>query len=184
MSTPELVAIVGVGVWLAIVSFVVLLLVRQLGLLTVLVQQGGPPVVMDQDGLDVGEKIPDEVLTALPLNGEPTYVLLLSTTCGPCRELADDLNGTDVDAPLVALIAGADELADALVDMLPNDFHVVRDPDATSLARSLRMNSSPFAMELQTDTVTGKGYVNTRDDLLRLINARRNQKELVGNGNG
>ncbi|HEX2296417.1 MAG TPA: hypothetical protein VHN37_14060 [Actinomycetota bacterium] len=184
MSTPELVTVVVVALWLAVLSFVVLLLVRQLGLLTVLVRQGGPPTVMDYDGLEVGEKVPDDVLATLPLNGKPSYVLLLSTTCGPCRELAADLSGTDLGAPLIALISGSDELADAMVDMLPKNLHVVRDPEATAVAKSLRINSSPFALELETGTVTGKSYVNTRDDLLRLVNARQDQKELVAHGNG
>ena len=184
MSSVEVVTVVVVGVWLAVVSFVLLLLVRQLGLLTVLVQQGGPPVSMDQDGLDVGETVPDEVVSALSLNGRPTYVLLLSTTCGPCRERAADLEGAAIDAPLVALVSGAEDLADGIVAMLPAGVRVVRDPDATTLAKSLRINSSPFAMEVEAGTVTGKSYVNTRSDLVRLVDARRDQKELVGHGHG
>ena len=180
MSSIEVVAVVVVGVWLATVSFVLLLLVRQIGLLTVLVQQGGPPVSMDRDGLEVGEQVPEDVVSALSLNGRPTYVLLMSTTCGPCRELAADLEGAAIDAPLVALVSGADDLADGLVALLPNGVRVVRDPDATVLAKSLRINSSPFAIEVEAGTVTGKSYVNTRSDLLRLVDARRREKELVG----
>jgi hypothetical protein len=92
MSGPGLVVIVLASVWLGVLSLVVVLLVRQIGLLTLRFDQvdlADPPFKPEGDGPELGDAVPPDVIAALPeLATEPTYLLLLSATCTSCRELA------------------------------------------------------------------------------------------------
>jgi hypothetical protein len=65
---------------------------------------------MESDGLDIGMSIPDEAGLILPelLSPSPTYLVLLSASCDPCRELAYELHRASLEgvANLVAVVSG------------------------------------------------------------------------------
>lgn len=174
--TVELSPVVAglLGVWLATLSFVVLLVVRQMALLTARLDAGNVTIALDEDGLDIGFPVPSDVVEAVPEVREgPAYVLLLSSNCGPCRELLPQLREQDFDFPVVALVPGSRNSAGDLARSLPDTIRVVRDPAASTIATALKIRSTPFVIEAESATVTGKAYLRDTSNLVNLMEARK-----------
>jgi hypothetical protein len=163
MSTLASVALVLVCVWLGVLTLVVVLVVRQIGLLTVRLSVAGEAASsVDDDGPEVGSSVPEDVASVLPDQEEdPAYLLLISATCTPCRELVADLQGNHrFEQEIVALVPGPGELASELAALLPSGIRTVLDPQATKLAEALDLESTPFALEVDRGTVTRKAYLH------------------------
>ncbi len=95
MSALAIAALVLVCIWLGVLTLVVVLLVRQIGLLTVRLSVASQAFSLDDDGPEVGIDLPEEVTSVLPeLKEGRAYLLLISAGCTPCRELVADLDGT------------------------------------------------------------------------------------------
>jgi hypothetical protein len=59
----------------------------------------------------------------------------------------------------------------------------VRDPEASALANSLELHSTPFALEFEFGQVTGKAFLHEAEDFTRLVGARRSGlRRLPGRG--
>ncbi len=186
MSGLAIIALTLAVAWLAGLTLVLVLAIRQVGLLTLRLDQaqpiGGHPMAVGpyhdtaNDGLMMGTPVPPEVLAAIPdLASGVTYLLLVSATCGPCRDLVTELRRRRFTASqtLVALVPGPTDLADGMLAMLPAGVHAIRDPEAATLARQhLQLQSTPFAMQIDEGVITGKAYLHSADDLLRFIDSR------------
>jgi len=176
MSALAIAALVLVCIWLGVLTLVVVLLVRQVGLLTVRLSVAGEARSLDDDGLEVGSSVPEDVAAVLPDQGEEqAYLLLISSTCRPCWELVTDLGEHRFEQNIVALVPGQGEQAGELASLLPSSMQVVLDPEATRLAGALQLESTPFALEIGRGAVTRKAYLHEgASDLI----------EFVGSGNG
>ena len=174
MSGIAVAALVLVCVWLGVLSFVVVLLVRQIGLLTVRLSVAGEALSLDNDGPEVGSKVPDEVASVLPNPEEGrAYLLLLSATCAPCRELVTDVGERHFEQAIVALVPGSEHMAGELASLLPSGIQAVLDPDASRLAEALNIHSTPFALETVNGTVTRKSYLYAgAPDLTEFVEAK------------
>jgi len=175
--------LIGLGAWMSVLTLVVVLLVRQIALLTLRLDAGQTQFAPADDGLDVGTVLSEEVITAMPeLRDRLAYLLVLSASCTPCRELADDLRGWQFDVPVVALVAGREELADAIAGLMPPRVRTIRDPEASELAREhLSIESAPFALQVEGGIITGKAYLHSSAHLGELIEARRAQAAVLVN---
>jgi hypothetical protein len=175
MSTLAVTAITFTAVWLGILTLVVVILVRQTAILAFRQERVGsstPPA--DTDGLAVGLPVPPPILAAIPeARSGVTYVLLTSASCTPCRELVPKLVKVRVEEPIIALAPGRPELADSLAALFPPGIRVIRDPQASELAQELKIQQTPFAIEITAGHVTGKSYLRSPSDLRALVNARR-----------
>jgi hypothetical protein len=171
MSALLIAALVLVSIWLGVLTLVVVLLVRQIGLLTVRLSVASQGLALDNDGPEVGSSLPEAVVSALPnLEEERAYLLLISAGCDPCRDLVADLGGRRFEQEIVALVPGRAELASELAALLPSGMRVVLDPQATRLAEALRLESTPFALEIERGTVTRKAYLHDgASDLVRFV---------------
>jgi hypothetical protein len=170
MNGLAIAALAVVGLWLGALTMIVLVLVRQVGVLTVRSSLTRPPAALADDGPKVGSSLPAEVISTLPeLAREHACLTLLSATCTPCRALAAELGGRRPEARLVALVAGRDDLAEGLVALLPPGMHVVRDPEASSLANALQIKSTPFAVVVAGGRIAGKAYLHSAADLDALV---------------
>jgi hypothetical protein len=158
MSALAIAALVLVCAWLGILTFVVMLLVRQVGLLTVRISMATQAMSLDDDGPEIGSSLPEDVAEVMP-EGERAYLLLISAGCDPCRELVAELDGHRFEQKVVALVPGRQEQAAELAALLPPGVRVVLDPEATQLAESLDLESTPFALEVESGTVTRKVHV-------------------------
>ena len=158
MSALAIAALVLVCAWLGILTFVVMLLVRQVGLLTVRLSMAAQAMSLDDDGPEIGSRLPEDVAEVMP-DGEPAYLLLISAGCDPCWELVAELDGHRFEQKLVALVPGRREQAGELADLLPPGIRVVFDPEATQLAESLDLESTPFALEVESGTVNRKVHL-------------------------
>jgi hypothetical protein len=167
-------ALVLVCVWLGVLSFVVVLLVRQIGLLTVRLSVAGQALSLDNDGPEVGSKVPDEVASVLPNPEEGrAYLLLVSATCAPCRQLVADIGERHFEQAIVALVPGSEQVAGELASLLPSGIQAVLDPDASRLAEALKIHSTPFALETVNGTVTRKSYLYAgAPDLTEFVEAK------------
>jgi hypothetical protein len=171
---PQTIALIAALVWLFGLTLVLLLVVRQLGLITLRLESGlAGSSVVPREGPDVGTELPATVLDRLPaLRAGLNYLLLVSPTCVPCHELASTLESVSVTARVAALVPGAPELADPFVELLPSDYEIVRDPDASEVANWLDLDRTPFALEIEDGIVTGRAHLFTASDLQRLVDAR------------
>ena len=178
MTPAQTAALVVVAIWLGLVTLVLVLVVRQVALLMARVERGDSsvplsPMPLSQDGLQIGSTIPREVLDTVPeANDEVVYLLVLSSTCGPCRELVPKLERHTFAQPMVAIVPGPAEAANEFLNVLPPYMRVVVDPEATAIANMLEVESTPFAMEVESGVVTGKAYLHEDTDLVNLIDAR------------
>lgn len=180
MSGLGTVALVAACIWMGVLTLVLVLVIRQIALLTVRLSnvnhgssQQAEGFSPEDDGPEVGSIVPDEVTAALPeLENDEGLVLLMSATCMPCRELAADLGGSSDELPrlpTVALVPGSDvTLVDALVDLLPKDMRVVNDPDASQFADALEIKSTPFGVAVNGGRVVGKSYLHGKSDVTAL----------------
>lgn len=160
MSGLAIAALALVGIWLGALTLVVVLLVRQVGLLTIRFSAAAQSLSPDNDGPEVGSDVPEDVTSALPeLEGERAYLLLASASCTPCRELVDDIGDRRFEQKIIALVPGNEEQAGELAGLLPSGIRPVLDPEATRLAGTLEIESTPFAVEVERGTVTRKTYL-------------------------
>jgi hypothetical protein len=182
MSALAIAALVLVCTWLGILTFVVMLLVRQVGLLTVRVSMATQAMSLDDDGPDIGSSLPEDVAEAMP-ERERAYLLLISAGCEPCRELVAELDGHRFEQKMVALVPGNQEQAAELAALLPPGIRVVLDPEATQLAESLDLESTPFALEVENGTVISKVHVfggaSALVEFVESGNAREQNRGLV-----
>jgi hypothetical protein len=184
MNTLAIAALVLVCAWLGILTLVVVLLVRQIGLLTVRLSVAGEAMSLDDDGPEVGSSVPEDVASVLPDQAEEhAYLLLISSTCTPCWELVANLGEHRFEQKIVALVPGREELASELAALLPPGMRVVLDPEATRLAGALQLESTPFALEVERGTVTRKAYLHEgASDLIAFVesgNGAAEKKNLV-----
>jgi hypothetical protein len=158
MSALAIAALVLVCAWLGVLTFVVMLLVRQVGLLTVRLSMATQAISLDDDGPSVGNSLPEDVAEMMP-EDESAYLLLISASCDPCRELVVELDGHSFEQSVVALVPGRQEQAGELAALLPPGIRVVFDPEATELAESLDLESTPFVLEVDRGAVTRKAHL-------------------------
>lgn len=158
MSALAIAALVLVCIWLGILTLVVVLLVRQVGLLTVRLSTAAHTISLDDDGPEVGSSLPEDVAELMP-EEELAYLMLISAGCDPCRELVAELDGRRFEQSIVALVPGREEQAGELAALLSSSMRVVLDPEATQLAESLDLESTPFALEVEGGTVTRKAHL-------------------------
>jgi hypothetical protein len=174
MSGLELGVAIALAVWIAFLSLAVVLLVRQVGLLTVRLDRSRDSTAPVDDGLALGSAVPAAVGRALdPADGGPLYVVVLGAICAPCRELAADLGRTqlvDAVSPLLFLISGgSEELADDLAALLPAGTQVLRDPLATEIVNELRVQTTPFAFEIANARIAGKAALRGAKHLEQFV---------------
>jgi len=160
MSALAVAALFLVCIWLGVLTLVAVLLVRQVGLLTVRLSVAGQAISVENDGPEVGSSIPEDVVSALPdLEEERAYLLLISAGCTPCRELVADIGDRSFEQTIVALVPGDEEQGGELAALLPSSIKAVLDPEAARLAETLRLQSTPFVLEVERGTVTRKVYL-------------------------
>jgi hypothetical protein len=179
MSALAIAALVLVCVWLGVLTLVVILLVRQIGLLTVRLSVAGEATPLDNDGPEIGSSVPEDVAEVLPDQAEEhAYLLLISSTCTPCWELVADLGQRRFEQNIVALVPGHGEKAGELAALLPSGIQTVLDPEATRLAGALQLESTPFALEVEHGTVTRKAYLHEgASDLIAFVESRNGAAE-------
>jgi hypothetical protein len=158
MSALAIAALVLVCVWLGVLTFVVILLVRQVGLLTVRVSIATRATSLDEDGPEIGSSLPEDVAEVMP-EKERAYLLLISEGCDPCRELVAELDGHRFEQNMVALVPGREEQAAELAALLPQNMKAVLDPDAIQMVESLDLESTPFVLEVEDGVVTRKVHL-------------------------
>jgi hypothetical protein len=180
-------AIVVIVQWLAIIALTVVIL----GILRMvtphLEEAPARPRLRDQ-GPAVGSKLPaftgsdgsGEIASAELMRGQPSILLFLSATCGPCLNLARDLATSD---PVV-------ELADSLIVMtapgatdslkFPAWVRILFMPDR-ECAEVLGIRGRPFALAVDADqVVTEKRPVNTVAQLTALTTSALEPVPLAG----
>ena len=174
MSDLATAAFILMAVWLGILTLVIVLTIRQIGIMTVQLSLAGSGFSVDKDGPEVDSPVPAVVKTSLPLiNVEPITILLLSATCTPCRSLAEDLQKYRFDSPVITLLTGRQELVDGLAAMLSTNTHIVSDPQAAQIAEAFNIHSTPFALRIEAGKVKVKTYVRGADHFLALVDGHR-----------
>jgi hypothetical protein len=173
VSGLEIAVVALVAVWLGVLTIGVLLCIRQIALLTLRFDRSVNGFSVANDGPDVGTRVPDELVTRIPeLADARASIVLISSTCAPCRELAEDIRRSQVEDRMIALVTGPDPSASSIEALLYPQVRVIRDPDAASFAEKLHIHSTPFAVRTDAGEVVAKTYLHRFDDFKRLVNAQ------------
>jgi hypothetical protein len=184
MSGMAIAALLLACVWLGVLSLVVVLLVRQVGLLSLRLSAvgQGQTVSLDDDGPEIGSNVPEDVSASLShLEGERAYLLLASATCGSCREVIADIGSHHFEQQVTALIPGREELSSEIATLLPPGVRAVLDPEASKLADALKIHSTPFAVEIQDGKIAGKAYLYNRgSDFIEFVEQKGPPAEANG----
>lgn len=187
MTGIEVTALALVGAWLGLLTIVLVLTIRQIALLTSRLDTSHSVALdaLDHDGLEIGSRLPDEVVESFPLLADgTTFILLLASTCGTCRKVASDLGTRSFDERLVALVPGPEEMAEALISELPLGAMPVQDPLAREIAQKLHLESTPFAFQVDDGKVTGKAYLHSDQDFIDLVTFEKRMLTEAPSGTG
>lgn len=179
MSGLGVAALIAAGIWLGVLTFVVVLLVRQLALISAWAQEQAPGGSR-AEGIDIGAEVPTAALDVLPAMQEGLcYVLFLDGNCQPCRELAleagrsPDFAALRDSIPIGASVRGSGAPSDEIERLLPSWVSVIRSEEADLLAKNFEVAQTPCIMEVERGRVTGRaiagyGLIN----FLNLVDAR------------
>lgn len=155
MSTIGIVALTLVALWAGALTLITLLLVRQVSLVTLRLDRAEDRPALD--GISVGSAVPEPVSELLgERNGAVGHVLVLGATCAPCRQLADELHDTEASDPILSLIGGDVQAAQAIARRLPAWIEPVLDPEASTAIDSLDLQTTPFLFTVQAGRIVGK----------------------------
>jgi hypothetical protein len=170
MTGAELAAVALVAAWLAVLTLMLLLVIRHVGLLTL---AAGGRDSTPRDGLMVGSPVPGEAIELRPdLDVELRYLVFLSGNCSSCAELAPQLGTVAEPERLIAVVAGSNERANRRVaERLPAGIETIVEPDAGALVSALQIHSTPQALQTENGIVTGKATLRRVDDLIGFIAA-------------
>lgn len=172
MTGLAIVGLILMGIWVGVLTLAMLLVIRQLGVLTLQLSRGAPGFSIDTDGLEIGSSIPVGVVDRLPqIDSGRAAIMLVSATCMPCHTLVEELPNYRLDPPIITLLAGRPEPADALAQLLASSVEVIiRDPEATEIAEALKIHSTPFGLVVEERRVTSKAYLRSAKHFLTLLN--------------
>lgn len=167
-----LLALVLVALWLGVVTLVLLVLIRQVTALQLALQQrAGESFSVDADGPVVGTTVDEAVMDVLRRTDLDTdgalNVLVLSSTCGPCREIVTAFEHERAPhEPIVALVAGSGLPSAELSGLAAQRFEaVVHGGPADEAAQALSIHSSPFLVLIHNSVVVAKTYVRSVEDI-------------------
>lgn len=177
MGTLAIVALVAAGVWLGILTATIVLLVRQLALVTLWVQERS---AVGEDGLGIGAEVPESSRALTPeLDAGLGYLLFLGGDCQPCREFAlearksrefKELRGT---VALLAAVSGPEPQAEEVARMLPDWVRVLRGDEAEKVKEDLEVRTTPSVYEVERGAVTGRAVAGYGlENFLNLVEAR------------
>lgn len=169
MSSFELVALVAVALWLAGLTLLVLLLVRQLGIMSVRLSVDAPRV---EGSIPIGGPLPDAVTEEFPeLSDDLAYLVFLSSTCAACADFARNLDLLPSGRRILVFVAGTGESADRLHDLVPESFETIRDPVATAMADAMELRGTPIALQVERGILTGRAIGTRVEEIRRLFDA-------------
>jgi hypothetical protein len=172
MSGLELAALIAVAAWLAILSLVAVLCVRQLGILSAGLPAAPGGAEVEGDGLAIGQRVPAGVRSLVSELTELRYLLFVEPGCAACRELIAQYADAGIDAPLTVVMQGGGVRANGIVSLLPSDTELIRDPEAAELFEQMDVGFTPAVLQIERGFVTGKGVLRGLHDLVSLIEAR------------
>jgi hypothetical protein len=172
MTGLEQAALIIAAIWLVVLTLVLLLVVRQMGLLTVRLTLIAPHSSADDDGPEIGSQVPKDVPELVALDGHPMTLVFFSATCAVCRTLAASLTPEFVGEDTLTLIAGDPALARPIARLLPESADHLFEPRASQVAQALSVESVPFAIRVEGGLVQSKTYLHSASDLQRLNGKR------------
>lgn len=180
MNPLVVVTIVLVSLWMVILSVTVLLLTRQLGLITLRLRF---PLDSVEDGVLIGTPVPKDTLSIIPeLDRGLHYLICLAPNCGPCVDFASRISELKLARNgFRAVFEGTGREADALAEALPEHLPVLRDPEASVIFKSFDIKMTPSIFQVEDGVVVGKGVLKEVADLERFVGAypMGNTKELA-----
>jgi hypothetical protein len=181
MTGLEQAALITGAIWLAVVSLVLLLVVRQVGLMTVRLSFAAPNVSADDVGVPAGTSVPHDVAHLVGGNSSAGILVFMSGTCSQCRSIASALSDREVSPSMVFLIAGVPSKARLVGEMLPSRARRLFEPEASNVANALAVDTVPFALRISAARVGAKTYLQSAADLSRFRERSANPSN-AGNG--
>lgn len=181
MNSFWLASYIALWVIVALLTLVVVLLARQLGL--IYRRLGAAPARMENDGPVVGELAPEVHVQTLEgkeatiggIDHTKTLLVFLSVGCPSCNRLAPAIRSVwkrecnEVETLIVSLSNNETAVRDFLNR---NNLHDVPCVISNDLVQQYNINSPPYGVLLdENGVVRAKGVVNNLDHIESLLNA-------------
>lgn len=155
----------AVVIWLCVLTVVVLLLVRQLGLVTARIKHLG--IEHGRDSLEIGEVVPSSMRTANDyLFLDEKYVVFLSSACFPCRDLVAESGNVVSTEDILVVVEGNDAMADSMrAALLERGLTALGPSESELFTREFDVNATPIALHVDRGIVAGKAYLTKFSDV-------------------
>lgn len=169
MSSIEIVAYSVVAIWLAATTLIMVLVMRQMSLMTIRLDSASPHMDPNDHGPRVGTILPEDTLVGPEFQSDKYVLALLSTSCSPCREFAESLTPEHVEGGVIIGIAGEDVFAGDVAELLPSTANVAKGESTTQAAVDLGIELMPFALRIESRRIVAKMFLKTPEDLQQLV---------------
>ncbi|MEO8696485.1 MAG: hypothetical protein ABI658_23430 [Acidimicrobiales bacterium] len=172
MTTTQTIALIAVTIWLSVLSVVTLVSLRLVALCDMKLRELNATNFLSPSlGTSILAAAPslgsrldiDTTLQDVMTPNASCSIVFLSGTCLQCRLVATAIarsfaptrSLSQSDMQYVVVAAGAQDLVDELVGSFDGLLPIVRDPEASAIARRLGISTMPFVLELdESGTVT------------------------------
>lgn len=186
-SNTAVVIVVILTLWLAAITVLIAALARYVGTLaktgsSISGEMGvEPPFRVDDDGPAVPSDLSVDTVREIEAAGvqpnSAAILILFSIGCAPCEERIHEISElTDKPPiPLYALLAGPRDKTgtnEILVSLSRAGITTIMDPAAHALAKLIGIQSVPFAVLVENNTVIAKSYLRRGSDLATMWNSR------------
>jgi thiol-disulfide isomerase/thioredoxin len=171
MTALETTVVVVLAAWMLVLTVTLLVAIRQIAVIMLLLDRDGEGPAPVDDGIDVGSELPTSVARLIdPLPDRPSFVLVLAAVCGPCRELAPQLDAVSTSTPLTVLVVGGDpRLAGELAQLVPSPIRTVTGGAARDASTALGITTTPFVFEFREQRLAAKAAVRGLEHLQRYV---------------
>lgn len=179
MSWLALSAVVVIAIWLVILTVALMLCVRQIAIQRVRQEQ----LVRGGAGAGTGPTVGFSVAPAIAedrpeLARSRALVVVLSGNCANCMQVIDEMEAGEGPSligreDVLLLVTGQDGApSEDAASRLATFGQVVREPEASQLARSLSMTYRPSALVLEEGVITGTAVLEHAREIDDLLAAR------------
>lgn len=203
MTGPWLISYLVLWVLVAVLSFLVVGILRQIGLMQRDLNREQRPVqpehldppTLEQDGPHIGSSLPDLVAKTINGYGSVTPEMLrsqgrvllvcMSPTCESCQHLVEPLNAfvqDEANAERVVVIVRADEVGCmAFLSVFPLHMPVICDGDRT-ITMGLEVHGNPFGLLYSADGILVRKGIIAGPEGLRALHGDESVPEKARKG--
>jgi hypothetical protein len=171
MTVVGYVLIVAGAAWLGVLTFVVLLCVRQIGIVQVAIRLGvrDAAAALGSTSLPIGAAIPNDAAEVLDVRSDARHIVFVSAQCSACRDVLNAAGNFRSTVPVVIAVQGPQPEASEYLKLIPTGARAVVGRDADIVFGAFKVTATPFAVTVDEGFIVGHVYLSDLRQLDRVI---------------